>query len=89
MVVKRLCLVCRRPRTPAFCPGCGPGLTHNDPEYRRNRVIVLEQSDVCWRCGKPGADTADHVTPLVAGGTHALGNLRPAHSRCNTAKGGN
>ena len=58
-------------------------------EYRRNRRIVLATSDVCWRCGRGGADTADHVVPRALGGSDALENLRPCHARCNAAAGAN
>jgi len=56
-------------------------------EYRVNRALVLAESDVCWRCGKAGATTADHVTPIAHGGTHDVDNLKPAHLRCNSAAG--
>jgi predicted kinase len=64
--------------------------------WRRARQQVLAASRTCWICGHGGADSADHVTPLVDGGD-ALDpdNLAPAHyrpcptcgRRCNTAKG--
>lgn len=31
--------------------------------------------------------TADHITPRSQGGTDAIGNLRPAHHACNSARG--
>ncbi|MBM7052226.1 HNH endonuclease signature motif containing protein [Rothia sp. ZJ1223] len=31
--------------------------------------------------------TADHVIPRSKGGTDDLSNLRPAHHRCNSARG--
>jgi len=56
-------------------------------EHQRNRAILLAANDVCWICGRGGADSADHVIPRVAGGTSDLDNLRPAHTRCNSARG--
>lgn len=41
----------------------------------------------CWLCGAPGADSVDHVIPIIAGGPHILANLRPAHRSCNSSKG--
>lgn len=41
----------------------------------------------CYLCGKSGANTVDHVIPIVKGGTNLIGNLRPAHKRCNKEKG--
>ena len=58
-----------------------------DPTYRRNRATILRDSPPCALCGKPGADTADHIIPYAAGGTHDLENLRPAHHRCNSIAG--
>jgi len=45
-------------------------------QYRVNRAVVLAASDICWRCGKPGATTADHVVQIAHGGTHDVGNLK-------------
>ncbi|MEU8086323.1 HNH endonuclease signature motif containing protein [Micromonospora sp. NPDC049101] len=56
-------------------------------EYVRNRRTVLADSDKCWLCGRYGANTADHVTPLSRGGTNDLSNLRPAHKACNSGRG--
>lgn len=48
---------------------------------------LLAQNDVCWICGKPGADSMDHVIPLARGGSDTPSNLRPAHMHpCNRAK---
>ena len=60
---------------------------YDSTEYKRNRAQILIGQPDCALCGRPGADTADHITPLMHGGTHALDNLRPAHARCNSAKG--
>lgn len=48
----------------------------------------------CGICGGPldmaatGAlgVSVDHIVPVSKGGAHELGNLQPAHSRCNTLK---
>ena len=37
----------------------------------------------CAYCGKPGADSFDHVVPLSRGGANDISNLLPAHIRCN------
>lgn len=55
--------------------------------YRRNRAALLAKSDICWLCGKPGADTADHIVPYGDGGSDDLSNLRPAHRSCNSKRG--
>ena len=52
----------------------------NSVEWKRTRAAVFAiHGDVCWLCGRPGADTVDHVAPLSEGGTNAMSNLRPAH----------
>lgn len=37
----------------------------------------------CAYCGQAGADTFDHVVPIVDGGPNTIDNLLPAHSQCN------
>lgn len=34
----------------------------------------------------PLAATADHIVPVIEGGGHHLGNLRPAHRSCNSKR---
>lgn len=41
----------------------------------------------CWMCHGP-FEVVDHVKPIVAGGWHALANLRPACDSCNSSKSG-
>lgn len=48
---------------------------------------MLAASDVCHLCGKPGADSADHVIPYAEGGGDDVANLRPAHKACNSKRG--
>lgn len=73
---------------------------YSDPEYKRNRRILLDDHIARhgWIC--PGATdldhephpstdlTADHIIPTSEGGTHALDNLRVLCRRMNTSKGG-
>lgn len=42
---------------------------------------------VCHLCGRPGADTLDHLVPRSKGGTDELDNLAPAHKSCNSRRG--
>jgi 5-methylcytosine-specific restriction endonuclease McrA len=57
--------------------------------FRRMRSRILEQSDVCWLCGQPGADTVDHIVPLSVAPDlgEVAGNMAPAHRSCNSRKG--
>ena len=58
--------------------------------YRKARAQLLSHSQVCWICGRDGADTADHVVPLIDGGhPTSLLNMRPAHRSCNSRRGAN
>jgi 5-methylcytosine-specific restriction endonuclease McrA len=56
----------------------------------RNRMVAMYGRS-CWLCGKPIAygDTIsiDHVRPRSKGGSSKIHNLRPAHVRCNGARG--
>ena len=54
-------------------------------ELRKN--VYKRYGTLCYLCGKDGADTIDHVIPLIKGGNHDLKNLRPAHEACNQEKG--
>ncbi|WP_342669491.1 HNH endonuclease signature motif containing protein [Corynebacterium oculi] len=54
---------------------------------RLTAATLAAHGTVCHLCGLPGATTADHVVPRAAGGDDSLENLRPAHSKCNSARG--
>jgi hypothetical protein len=68
--------------------GSGRSGTGN-ARYRRNREILLAQTDRCGLCGHGGARTADHVIPdplwprdahgRRVPGFDELANLQPAH----------
>ena len=62
---------------------------YNDPQYKANRRQILSdgKATICALCGKPGANTADHIVPLMFGGDHSIDNLQPAHQSCNSRKG--
>ena len=50
--------------------------------WKRLRASILAESDVCWLCGRPGADSVDHLVALKDGGDpYARSNLAPAHGR--------
>lgn len=55
------------------------------------QVVVDTHGLVCWLCKQSIASfvdvTLDHVLPVSLGGQYELGNLRPAHSRCNSDRG--
>ena len=62
------------------------GKEHSNPEYKRNRAIIMQGKPSCNYCGKP-ADTVDHIVALMNGGDHSLDNLTPCCARCNNLKG--
>jgi 5-methylcytosine-specific restriction endonuclease McrA len=63
-----------------------PGLSGRP--WNRIRNAVLATSTTCWICGKPGADTVDHLTPQSRGGApYDPRNLAPAHRSCNSKRG--
>ena len=60
-----------------------------DPEYRRNRLIVLAGNPNChWGCGRR-ATSADHLVAVANGGSNALSNLVPACEPCNKSRRAN
>ena len=62
------------------------GKEHSNPEYKRNRAIILQGKPTCNYCDKP-ADTVDHIVALMNGGDHSLDNLQPCCAQCNNKKG--
>jgi 5-methylcytosine-specific restriction endonuclease McrA len=55
--------------------------------WRRLSAAILSRSTTCWICGRPGADSVDHLTPIAAGGDpFDPANLAPAHTVCNSAR---
>lgn len=52
------------------------------------RLCLATYGDLCWLCGRRGADSADHIVPVSQGGAvYDLDNLGPSHRRCNYARG--
>ena len=72
----------------------------NDHEYTKRRDALKRRAtrnnEACALCGQPidytlhythaMAFTADHITPVAAGGK-MIGPLQPAHRGCNARKG--
>lgn len=91
--VPKPCLDCGIPALRNRCAAC-----EQAHQYRRNRLphrslyrdlnyLNASKTGICHICKQPGADTRDHVIPVIAGGTNAPENIRPAHRSCNSAKG--
>lgn len=77
-------------------PRCRRCRLRHDPSLRcwRNiaprivAAVLAEYGDTCHLCGRPGADTADHLVPRAHWGTDSLDNLAPAHQHpCNQKRG--
>lgn len=49
--------------------------------------VLATYGDDCCHCGRRGARSVEHVRPRAFGGTDEIGNLRPAHLRCNIRRG--
>jgi hypothetical protein len=63
----------------------------NQAEYKRNKLILLQENPFCHYCGKPATE-ADHVIevdrwPQGQPGVNSLDNLRSACRGCNAARG--
>lgn len=46
---------------------------------RLTQQVIARDKGICYRCGKLGADTADHFIARAHGGTDSLFNLRAIH----------
>lgn len=58
-------------------------------QYKRNRLIVLQRDNyTCVYCGREATE-ADHVMPVIAGGSDEVSNLVAACKPCNASKGKN
>ena len=62
---------------------------HHNPEYQKNRVVVLREQPTCTVCNRQPSTQADHIIPVDAGGGHELENLRGICARCNNTLGHN
>jgi 5-methylcytosine-specific restriction endonuclease McrA len=73
-----------------------------ESEYVSDDALIAYWGGDCYLCGEeinllaprraptPGWEESlwrDHVTPIVAGGSDTLDNLRPTHAVCNLRKG--
>src|SRR5262245_34594783 len=105
MPVQTPCLGCGRliPAGQSRCPDCATAYQRRrdalrgtaaergyDAAWRRVRELVLDRDGyVCQLCGRLGANSVDHITPLARGGARLdPANLRAAHTTCNSALGG-
>lgn len=65
-----------------------PSWTSNQPAVRLpknwaslvSRTIARDKG-ICYRCGGPGADTADHFIARKLGGSDNLSNLKAIHEK--------
>lgn len=76
------------------CPRCGSPHLASLPCWRGRyatrltRLTLSTYGTSCWLCtDTDAATTADHVLPRSRGGSDHIDNLRPAHRRCNSARG--
>lgn len=52
------------------------------------QLTLQTYGTVCWLCGLPGANSADHIIPRsLRGAVYDLRNLGPAHLSCNESRG--
>ena len=51
-------------------------------------IALLEKYDgKCLCCGSKNKIAMDHIVPLIAGGSHTIGNVQPLCRSCNSRKG--
>ena len=81
-----------------YCPdhtqiwaGSDRGKRTSHSSWRSLRERILERDNwTCYLCGRPGADTVDHIISVARGGTDDPANLAAVHDRnaphCHRAK---
>ena len=62
------------------------------PWQRVKARVIKRDHGICHLCGQPGADSADHLTPVALGGAlYDMTNLAAVHHnvqpRCNRVRG--
>lgn len=62
------------------------------PWTRTKARVIRRDAGICHLCGRPGADTADHIVPVAHhGAVYDLANLAAAHHdvwpHCNRLRG--
>lgn len=56
-------------------------------EQARARRVIARDRGICYVCGKPGADQADHVLAIAEGGADTERNMRAIHRQpCHANK---
>jgi len=75
------------------------GTQQMSPERRARvrRALLRKYGPICQLCftridlhvlyPDPWSWSVDHIQPVALGGTNMMTNLRPAHRRCNEARG--
>lgn len=62
-------------------------IVHRTRKHGKHRQAVMHlHQGICHLCGKPYADTIDHIVPVAHGGSDDVSNLKPAHTSCNSRK---
>ena len=64
-----------------------PSHDKTTPEFRTNRLQVLQDEPNCYWCKRNKATEADHLIEVDAGGTDSLDNLVPSCKQCNARRG--
>lgn len=71
-----------------------PGLNQpprGRPWRRTVARVIRRDGGICHICGRPDADSADHIVPRSQGGPDTMDNLRAVHHKvaphCNMIRG--
>lgn len=57
-----------------------------DSDWRKLRLVVLDEEPVCRSCGREASEHVDHIVALAKGGTNDRSNLQGLCQRCHSIK---
>lgn len=57
-----------------------------DSDWRKLRLVVLDEEPVCRSCGREASEHVDHIVALAKGGTNDRSNLQGLCQRCHSVK---
>jgi 5-methylcytosine-specific restriction protein A len=62
---------------------------YNTTQWRKLRMIILNDEPICRKCKRKAANVIDHIQPIRLGGDFwSMENLQPLCTGCHNSKSG-